>query len=1104
MLRAWICLALSAITLAAVGASAQDFSPGTIQGRVQDSRGYPLRDVEVGLINLETAKPITAHTDIAGAFSFGGLRSGRYSLSFELDNYAVQRLGPYEVLPDSPVDVVVQLERLSRPLTRPTAGLEGIALEYGLVREQIEAVPVLLGTEGRTALDKMLLLVPGMSPVESLEVNPFSGRGSAVSANGSRRSAINYQLDGGSNNAQNRLTGSQAGTYGPAPEAIETFRVVTHTYSARDGRNAGAVVAPVTRSGGQNWHGQARGFWRPHLGNLLETFDGSRDSLEGFAGGGQVGGPLTRRLFLLLDGEIWRTERRHTAQYPVLSFQERLGDFASNPGTAPLDPQTGQLFADGKVPESRFDPLMQQYLDVFVPEPNVFGEALHQAESKLESTGEMFLGRLDYRFSKWSIDASHVAFRNEVRDPLSAFSTPSPRAVARRRQLSHNAQISFIHTPTPRITHAIQLSGQRLSIGNWTGHLDYHDTSADTFGFDYASISGVDPGTIPDVTLFTNTGAQRFRIAPFVSSESSIETTYQIRNDFEYRRAGHAVRAGLLFRRGMWPFTNTENFAGSFDFTADAFQGTRNSVANLLIGVPGRYRLQSPRSLDLRWEEFAFYGEGDLRLARGLQLTLGIRYESQPPAIDRFDRIAAFREDVTTQKFPNTLPNLIFPGDPDPEGGVLPRSTIGTDGRNWAPRVGLAFSPGWDNRLSRWILGESGRSVFRASYGVFYDFGTFAGSSATALFRATYPPWTTDNRFEFGRLGRKGSFRAPLSTVPQLEPGQIVNNQVSYPILVFDRDFDNARAHHWTVGWQRLLPGRVFASAVYVGTRTLSLQRQRELNLFERNPVLSFTFIENMRRFSQYRDIRSFESSGNGRYHGVQLRANRYLSRGLAFDVNYTWSQSRDNGSSDFGEELITAPWAPSSFDRPHTFTASWFYQLRLPRSWNGKLSWLDNWQINGIWRWRSGLPLDIRQTKDPTYSFQRLGRPDLIGEFQLLDANEVRTFTLQDGRTITGRFAFDPTVFQRVDPTNFNELRPGTVTRNQFRMQGYQQWDLRLTREITVGEMLSTDFSLDFLNVFNNKNWDFPFTNIDQPYFGIVRTEGLARTVQVSLRLVF
>ena len=123
--------------------------------------------------------------------------------------------------------------------------------------------------------------------------------------------------------------------------------------------------------------------------------------------------------------------------------------------------------------------------------------------------------------------------------------------------------------------------------------------------------------------------------------------------------------------------------------------------------------------------------------------------------MDRFDRIAAFREEVTSQKFPDALPNLIFPGDPDVGFGRLPRSTVRSDGNHWAPRVGVAFSPTSDSRWSRWLLGESGRSVIRASYGLFYDFGAFAGSSASALFQATYPPWTTDNR-SLARCSRRG------------------------------------------------------------------------------------------------------------------------------------------------------------------------------------------------------------------------------------------------------------------------------------------------------------------------------------------------------------
>ena len=1100
LVRGLVCLLLQPASLAA-----QQLPSGTILGQVVDADQNPLERVEVRLINLSTAKSIVAHTDLAGDFSFSGLSSDRYSLAVHREGYTLRRVGPYEVLPDLPVEVHVALERLAPPLTRPKAGLEGMALEYGLVREQIESVPLLIGSEGRTAADKLLLLVPGMSPVKSLEVDPLSGQAAAASANGSPRSAINYQLDGASNNAQNRITGAQAATFGPTPEAIDTFRVVTHTYSARDGRNAGAVVSAVTRSGGADWHGQARAFWRPRGDDVFEAFDGSTDSIRGAVGGGNFGGPLSLKhgLFLFADGEIWGTNARHGRISPVLTAAERAGDFSDLPDQRrPLDPTARTPFPNGIVPPSAFDPLMEKYLDTFLPRPNV-DEDLHLSESDLDSSGEMWLGRLDFRRDNWGLHLSYFNFRGKVHNPLRELNL-APGTTTRVRQFSHNPQLTLAHTPTPGLEHSFRVAAQRLSTNFRQGHADFLDTPAEDFGFDFLSF-GANPGTIPDLTLFDDDGSERLRIAPFLTAESSAQTTFQVAEDAVYRRGMWLFRGGALFRRGIWPFTNVENSAGSFEFSRPGFFGTLNGAANMLVGVPSTYRLRTPRSLNLRWNEFAFYGETELRPVRGLQVTLGLRFESQPPAVDRLDRIAAFREDVESQRFADTLPNLIFPGDPDGDFGPLPRSTIRTDGRHLSPRLGVTFSPTWENRWWRWMLGESGRSVFRASYGVFNDFGTFAGSSAAALLQATYPPYSTDNRYDFARIGQeRGSFSAPLSTVPGAEPDSLQSSLISYPILVFDPNFENARAEHWTIGWQRLLPQRIFFSAIYLGTRTSNLQRQQEVNTFFRNPAFGFSFIRNMRRFPRYSEVRSFESSGSGRYNGVQLRATRYLTSDLAFEAAYTWSEAFDDGSDSLRNTLVTEPWSFSDFDRTHTVAASWFYRLRLPRKMRGKLSWADDWRISGAWRWRSGLPLDIRQTQDPTFSFLRVGRPDQVGDFRRLDPGAVRSFTLADGHTATGRFAFDPTAFEPVVPTNFDELREGSAPRNGFRMHGFQQWDLRLSKVVAVGETASIDAGFDMLNVFDNKNWDAPFSNIDHPYFGIVRAGGLDRTFQLAVRFRF
>ena len=1077
---------------------------GSIVGLVVDRDYTPLDRVEIRLIDGATAKSIKTHSDHTGKFFFTDLHPGLYSLAVDLEGYSLQRLGPYEVLAEIPVEVGIELRKLTPSSIKPTGGLGGIALEYGLVREQIEAMPVILGSDGRTATDKLLHLVPGITPTASLEVNPFTGLGAPVSANGLRSSAINYQLDFSSNNAQNRISGSQAGTFGPPPETIETFRVVTHTYSAVDGRNAGAVVAVTTRSGSADWHGQARSFWRPRRGRRIEMFNDATDVVGGIDGGVQFGGPLpkTKNIFMFSDVEFWGSERLHTAVSPVLSMAEREGDFSSAPQlNLPRDPTSSTLFSNGLVPPEYFDPLMIKYLDTLVPLPNE-GDNLHRSTRRMTGEGETFLGRVDWRRGDWSLNGSYFNFQNRVVEPsYNVLATPG--LASQRRQRAQNAQVSLIYTPTAQIINTVRLGGQRLTSSNRKGQLDFLNTSAESFGFDFVQY-GTAPQTLPDLSILDHDGSERLRVPSFLTSESSAQTGFQVRNDFSYRKEGFVLRGGLMWRRGIWPFSNTENPAGSFTFSPTAFHGSRNSGADLLMGIPAHYRITTPRSMNLRWREFAAYGEIEWRLLRGFQITTGVRYEAQPPAVERLDRIAAFRRNVDTQAFANTLPNLIFPGDPDGEFGPLPRSTVRTNGRHIAPRIGLVYSPSGENKLLRWIFGESGRSVFRSSYGIFYDFGAFAGSSVAALFQATFPPFSTDTRYNFDRLQQQGSFRAPLSIIPPETAAVIQSSHVSFPVLSFDPMFDNTLAHHWTLGWQRLLPHRIFLSVIYVGSRSLNLQRQRELNIFVRNPSLGFGQIRNMRLFSQYDNVRLFESTGKGLYNGLQWKATRYLSNNIAFDLSYTWANSLDNGSAVFRDSLVTESWAHSDFDRRHSIAATWFYQIRLPREIREKLPWAGGWKISGIWRLHSGLPLDIRQSEDPSYSFARVGRPDLVGEFRRVDPGKERTFTLENGHEVTGRFAFDPTVFQAVTPKNFDERRLGTMGRNAVRMHGFQQWDLHIERQVATGETTSLDFAIDLFNAFNNRNWATPSTNVDDPYFGIVRSGGLPRTFQLSLRFRF
>ncbi len=1076
---------------------------GTVSGRVANSQQDPLPEVEAQLINLRTAQVLRSRSGPGGTYEVLSVPSGRYSLTLMREGYQAWRSGPFEVLPGIPVEFPpVALRQLVTSATLPRSGLEEMALEYGLVREQIEAIPAVLGAEGRTAVDKLLHLVPGVLPAESPDMDPDTGRAALVSANGSRRSFINYKLDGASNNAQNRITGAQAATFGPSPEALETVRVITHTYSAREGRNAGAVVDARFRSGGDQWHGQARGFGRPPWERRRERFDGSRDRISALAAGGQAGGPLwgRRDVHGFFDGEGWRASRDHDGLRRVLSESERSGDLSGH-GNRPLDPLSGRPFPGARIPASRLDPLMARYLDTFVPRADLEDGWTHWSET-LPSAGHVLLGRIDRRSKSFAHYFSHFRYSNRVREPPLDALTAGPGTITDRRQVSQHTQYALTHTPAPYFSHSVRLGMQRLSSTQGSGHRDSSGVSAGDFGFDYGQYA---PASVPNVRLWNDLGELQLHVAPLVDTETSKQTTLNIAYDAEYRHSGLALRAGVLGQRGFWPFEHAENPAGTFSFPVPPSPPSRfrgQGLRDLLLGRPGELRVQTPRNLDLQWFEFAAYGEAEVRPHRNLKVTVGLRFEQQPPGVDTEDRLIAFRPNAQSARFPQSPPYLLFPGDVDPEDRVVPRSTIRTRGRNFSPRVGVAFSPSWSGRGARWVLGESGRSVFRGAYGVFFDHGTFAGSSAAALFRAIHPPFSTDDRYTV--RDPEGLFRAPGSVLGDRALNTIRSRVVRYPILVFDDGFENARAEHWNVSWQRLLPARLFLTASYLGTHSSRLQQQRELNNFVRNPLHSFAFVRYMRRYSRFGNIRSFESGGTSRYRALQVRANRYLRRGVALDVGYSWSQSTDNGSTILGDELVGEEWTYSDFDRRHSLTATWLWEIRVPRRWADRAPWMDRWTLSGIWRWRSGLPLDVRQTVDPSYTFEQVGRPDRVAEFRPLDPGQARTFRLPGGRETTGRFAFDPTAFAEVQPRDFDEVRRGSSRRNEYRLAGFQQWDLRISRAVAAVEAVSIEVGVDLLNAFGHRNWAAPFSNVNDPHFGIVREAGLGRTAQFAVRMRF
>ena len=182
----------------------------------------------------------------------------------------------------------------------------------------------------------------------------FGNLTGAFSVNGMRNQSNNFLLDGASNND----TFNTGFVLRPPPDAIQEFKILTHSYSAEYGRNAGSIVNVVTKSGSNAWHGAAWEFNRDdalEARNFFAPDDQPKPVLKQNQFGGAVGGPIVKnRLFAFAYYEGFRNERGTTRT--SLGAHRRRSAPATSAPRAIRDPLTGQPFPNNVIPANRIDP----------------------------------------------------------------------------------------------------------------------------------------------------------------------------------------------------------------------------------------------------------------------------------------------------------------------------------------------------------------------------------------------------------------------------------------------------------------------------------------------------------------------------------------------------------------------------------------------------------------------------------------------------------------------------------------------------------------------------------------------------------------------------
>ena len=254
-----------------------------------------------------------------------------------------------------------------------------------------------------------------------------------------------------------------------------------------------------------------------------------------------------------------------------------------------------------------------------------------------------------------------------------------------------------------------------------------------------------------------------------------------------------------------------------------------------------------------------------------------------------------------------------------------------------------------------------------------------------------------------------------------------------------------------------------------------------------------------------FSNIFAEDTIGSSNYNSLQVLLQKRFSRGLQFQLAYTWSKSFDLGSTFEGEVDPIDPrrsYALSEFDARHRFVYSYDWELPIRKfeGFGGKL--LNGWTTSGIVTFQTGFPIRITSSDDnelyTSTFFESAGEPIQLQNFNSWDPRQ------HDG------FAFNPAIFTN-DPNAVNpqtgQILFGTVGNAQRTVccgPGIANWDMTLTKDTKFGERWNTEFRAEFFNILNHTQFYNPDGNISDPTFGFVRGARDPRLIQFALKLSF
>jgi Carboxypeptidase regulatory-like domain len=1139
---------VSVLLLLLAGSASAQVSSASVNGVIRDPKGAVIPGANIVLTSVDTSVEHTSVSNGAGDYVFLNITPGRYTLTASAQGFNPEKVAEFVLAVsqiatfDFALTVGTQTQVVTVEGTAAQLDVTGASLGTVIATKQVNDLPL----DGRN-FTTLLSLTPGVVPIMTGQSNGMQnggGFGAAVaigsdysfpSINGQTNRSDFFLMDGLYD------YGAIESTYAIAPiiDAIQEFKVVSHTDDAEFGSVLGGVVNVVTKTGTNSFHGSGWEYLRNTVFDARNYFLPTAEVKPAFHQnqfGGSIGGPVLipklyngrNKTFFFGAYQGFRYSKPSDSDLLVPTAAELAGNEADNGQPQIYNPFettvvgngfTRPAFPGNQIPAALIDQRMVAYAKFVFPAagpffgtPNSSGAYPANAidTTPLTQVQNEFDVRVDQTFGAKDSAWFRYSFINSTVNQSGGL----PNLLTHHPIQARNWGGSYVHIFSPTQIVQGQFSHTTVSDNSTTRFSSSTTDILSTVGFSSAFASGF--AGLNGGSLLASPG-----ISGLANGGESIDDTPKATDSYEYRGTytrilgNHEVKFGL-----GW---DTANFASplsqlSLAFTAPQTAApqfpnlaTGDPLSSFLLNVPSGANRRNVDEVERPGGLLSAFLQDTWKATPRLTLNYGLRYDY--PFLPAYGTNATIGKQGGIESgdmdFGNgTFEVQVLPPPCTvrgfapciPGNGTLPAHVTVSPNRkithnvhtNYGPRFGFAFK-------------ASDKTVVHGAFGIVFDdwaavtqmAQNFEGAwpdigqqilASTANVPTTAAPTPTLNAQDpFGGAGGGGLF-------PPATP--FTNNQ-----WFFDPHIKNPYSEQYNFGVQQQLSPSLALRVDYVGS---SSHRTNVGGQY--NTALTPGPGDAQPRALYPYSVPTFydRSVGTGNYNALQVQLDKRYTNGFTYQIAYTWSKSETEDDGWFGVEgtVVQDPYNPGASrglagtNIPQVFTANGLYELPIGKgksfSTGNRIGdyILGNWQINSIFTWRNGQDFTVIDGADiANIGNTGYERANQVGNPNLSNKTKAEWFN-------TAAWAI---------PAQYTY---GNGGRNTLQYQRWINLDASVIRSFPIPiEQMHFEFRAEAFNLANHPIFGQPGNDLNSPStFGSVQTNqaNLNRILQVSGKIVF